>query len=844
MSRLVLLVIFLATWLCVFSQQLHRMLPAKRATGIIKIDGVLDEAAWKDAPAALGYTEFRPTPFRQEDSADRTEVYMLYSDEGIYLGGYCHERTKDSISAELNGRDGFGNNDYMGFIFDTYVDKINAFEYFITPLGEQMDAKVSPNPNGNNEDFSWNAVWKSAAKIHDDGWSFEMFIPFSAIRFSKKSLQDWGLNITRRRKKTDQQVTWNPFDVNINGFLTQEGFWTGLENIHPPLRLQFSPYLSFYSNHYPYNLPGVKNWTSSVSGGMDVKYGISQAITLDMTLVPDFGQVQSDNTVLNLTPFEVKYNENRSFFTEGTELFTKGNFFYSRRVGGVPLHYYDVQNSLASNEHIVSNPVESKLINATKISGRLQSGLGIGFFNAVTEPEYAVIEDDSNHRRKIETNPLTNYNIMVLNQSLKHNSSITLINTSVLRKGTDYNANVAAALFDFNDRTNTWNFGGKVATSSLAGYLPGGKNSNGYSHTIYFGKTSGRFNFNLEEDLTNDKFNSNDLGYLTNNNFLNHLAYIGYRWVKPTKWYNNIYLNFNATYTQLEKPLTYQNANINVNANGQLKNLWQTGTLIAYEPTNNNFYEARVPGRVFRGWADWFVDEWVQTNMNKKYSVYGEVLYVARSFFKSRRYLFNLKQTYRFGPKFSVTQITDLEPQTNNVGYAALDGSDIIFGKRNIQTVENDLNLKYSFNDRMIFTTLVRHYWSKVSYIKYFTLQSDGRLNNNTTYTGSADQNYNTFTVDAVFTWQFSLGSFINVVWKNNITTLNEAVNHGYFNNLNTTINSPQNNNFSIKFIYFLDYLDIKKWKKNKLGTPAIADVHEKFLMDTAKKGFPVFAHQ
>ncbi|HKB45844.1 MAG TPA: carbohydrate binding family 9 domain-containing protein, partial [Chitinophagaceae bacterium] len=210
-----------------------RKLPAKRTTSAIKIDGLLNDAAWKDAPAALGYTEFRPTPFRKEDSATRTEVYMLYNDEGIYFGGYCYERTKDSISSELTGRDGFGNNDYIGFIFDTYDDKINAFEYFTTPLGEQMDAKMSPNPNGNSEDFSWNAVWKSASVIHNDGWSFEMFIPFSAIRFSKKAIQDWGMNITRRRQKTQQQVTWNPIDVNINGFLTQEGFWTGLENIKP-----------------------------------------------------------------------------------------------------------------------------------------------------------------------------------------------------------------------------------------------------------------------------------------------------------------------------------------------------------------------------------------------------------------------------------------------------------------------------------------------------------------------------------------------------------------------------------------------------------------------------------
>jgi len=152
---------------------------------------------------------------------------------------------------------------------------------------------------------------------------------------------------------------------------------------------------------------------------MDVKYGINQSLTLDMTLIPDFGQVQSDNQVLNLTPFEVKFNENRAFFTEGTELFNKGNLFYSNRIGGRPLQYWDLYGMATdSSWTIVKNPSETKLINATKISGRLQNGLGIGFFNVITEPQHAVVEDLNKVQHKVETSPLTNYNILVLNQSL------------------------------------------------------------------------------------------------------------------------------------------------------------------------------------------------------------------------------------------------------------------------------------------------------------------------------------------------------------------------------------------------------------------------------------------
>ncbi len=474
-----------------------RKLQAIRNQGKIKIDGLLNDSSWKSAAIMDSLVEFRPKIGAREEYGVRTVSYLMYDDEGIYFGGYAYERSKDSISSELKGRDGFGMNDYVGIIFDTYNDNLNGFEYFVTPLNEQWDAKMSPGSDDNGgEDFSWNGVWSSGAVIHNDGWSFEMFIPYSAIRFGKKEIQEWGLNITRRRRKTEQQYTWNPINPNVNGFLTQEGTWTGITNIKPPLRLQFSPYFSVYANHYPVNQPGQKNVTSQVNGGMDIKYGISQAFTLDMTLIPDFGQVQSDNQVLNLTPFEVQYNEYRSFFTEGTELFSKGNLFYSRRIGGTPIHQYDVYDNLGANETVVKNPNESKLLNATKISGRTQDGLGIGYLNAITRPQYAVIEDgNSKQQREYMTDPLTNYNILVLDQTMKNNSSISLVNTNVLRSGPDYDANVTAGLFNLNDKKNTWNLGGKVAVSQLFNYEADGKNQNGIQSPREFWKNQRKIQF-------------------------------------------------------------------------------------------------------------------------------------------------------------------------------------------------------------------------------------------------------------------------------------------------------------------------------------------------------------
>ena len=791
-----------------------RTMPAKRFTGTIVIDGELNDSAWKTAPLATNFVEFRPTPGRKESNTNRTEMYLLYSNEGIYLAGYCHEASKDSISTELAGRDGFGNNDFVGVIFDTYRDKLNGFEYFMTPLGEQMDAKFSPNPNGNNEDFSWNAVWKCASKIKNDGWTFEIFLPLSAIRFSTKNVQDWGMTLIRQRKKSSEMFSWNPVDPNVNGILTQEAIWTGLENIKPPLRLQFSPYFSTYVNHYPYNDPSVSNTKTSVNGGMDVKYGINQSFTLDMTLIPDFGQVQSDNQVLNLTPFEVKYNENRSFFTEGTELFTKGNLFYSRRVGGMPMHHDDVYNQLNPNERIVDNPTESKLLNAFKISGRTQGGLGLGFFNAITDAMYATVDDDHGHSRKIQTAPLVNYNIMVLDQSLKYNSSVSLINTNTMRSGPDYDANVSAVLFDFNNKKNTYEWQGKIANSSQFGI--NGQNVNGYSHKFTFGKTSGRFTFQIGQELTNDKYDINDLGILFTNNYLDHYMYLGYKWTKPTKWFNSLYYNFNANFSRRNQPGDFQNANINMNLNGQLKNLGYAFMSIWYEPTGNDFYEPRTAGRVFHSTEAKGIEMGYVGDQAKKYTYSIDLLHGIRTLEDGRRYDVRLSQKYQFNNKLSIGNDLFYQYIHNSVGFADNDGSDIIFGRRNLTTVENGVNIKYNFNKKIGITTRIRHYWSKVDYLEYFTLLQNGDLGKNKTYTGNADNSFNSFNVDAVFSWEFAPGSFMNIVWKNAIYASGTDVTDGYFNNLNHTLQSPQNNNLSFKVLYFIDYLKLKSRLQRK----------------------------
>jgi len=411
--------------------------------------------------------------------------------------------------------------------------------------------------------------------------------------------------------------------------------------------------------------------------------------------------------------------------------------------------------------------------------------------------------------------PLTNYNVLVLDQTLKNNSSISIANTNAWRSGADYDANVTAGLFSFNDKKNMWNLNGKVATSNLFGYKTKGKSESGYSHSLGFGKTSGRFNFQLGEELVDQKFNSNDLGYFTFGNTLDHYSWFGYRWTKPSKWYNNLRLNVNAQYSRQLNPSMYRNANFNVNMNGQMKNLWFVGALAGFEPRYNDFFEARQPGYIFRGWSDWFVDAWVETNSAKKYKLYTEMTFVDRILFNSKRYNFWLGNRYRFSDKFSIDHNLNIQPQKRNFGWAARFNNEPLFGTRDIKNVVNTVNIKYSFDAKMNINVRVRHYWIEVDYRSdgFYALKQDKSLVK-TDYSGNVDQNYNAFNIDAVYTWQFAPGSFINVVWKNSAEQFNQVVARGYFKNFDSTMKTEEINNLSFKIIYFLDYLQLKGHKK------------------------------
>lgn len=807
-----LIFIYLLSAFCLsntFAQTpIKKKLQAQRTVTSPKIDGILDEEVWKDAPLATDFIETEPVPGRSETKATRTEVKFLYDDYAIYIAARMYDNP-DSVVHELVTRDNIGNADFIGVVFDTFSDGVNGYGFYVTAAGVQFDAKYSKSAG---EDENWNSVYESEVKIDDKGWTAEFKIPYSALRFSSKDLQNWGMNIIRSRTGSNRKASWNYIDPKIDGLVNQSGELVGLKSIKAPLRLSFSPFISTLITHYPYNSPDVKNTRATINGGMDVKYGINQSFTLDMTLIPDFGQVQSDNRVLNLTPFEVKFDENRQFFTEGTELFNKGDLFYSKRIGSIP-SYFD-RSELKNGDKILKDPQEGKVLNATKISGRTASGLGIGFFNAITNKMYTEVEDATGNKSRFESQPLTNYNIFVLDQSLKNNSSVSVINTNVLRQGSAYDANVSAALFNFNDKNNKFFIDGAGKMSYVTSE-PIKTDRIGYSYDLNIGKKSGNFTFGYKQEFSDTVYDQSDLGFYTNNNFLDQQLDLNYNNYTPSKWYNNYSFYTEISYSQRYKPSDYQSFGIFYGANIQFKNFWSARLNGNYLAEANDFYEARN-GQVYKVPESYRLALRINPNRAKAYNFGGNISREKKALFDGVSYNFYFFQNLRVSDKLAFGLDLGFNPSYNFVNWVGFNGAQSIFSRYDRNTVENSVDAKYNFNNKMGINLRVRHYWSDRRNKAFFALNNTGRLDN---YIGpelqNTNRNYNVFNIDLVYAWVFAPGSELSVTYKNAAERNDRFLTKTYGRNFDNVFTGPQNNSLSFKVLYYIDYLNLVK-KKTK----------------------------
>jgi hypothetical protein len=386
---------------------------ASRLSGSIRVDGVPDEAAWQAAQPLTGFRQLDPT--EGAPASERTEIRVLYDEEALYIGAWMYDRSP--VSARLGRRDGgMSASDWLTVIIDSNHDHRSAFGFELNPAGTRRDQTRSPS----GEDDSWDPVWQSATSVTDSGWFAEMRIPFSQLRFSRDVTQTWGLQVERQIARNQEFAVWSFTPRDQPAGIPRYGHLTGLSELATGKRLEIMPYVVARAEYVDQaGNPFRSDREHSADAGLDLKYRVASNLTLDATINPDFGQVEVDPAVINLSAFETFFSEKRPFFIEGSELFRFGqdgtnSVFYSRRIGRQPTLRPQAQQS--------DLPDATRILGAAKLTGRSAGGWAIGMLNATTRREEArFIRNDQHGRMVVE--PLTNFFVGRLRREARQGQS-------------------------------------------------------------------------------------------------------------------------------------------------------------------------------------------------------------------------------------------------------------------------------------------------------------------------------------------------------------------------------------------------------------------------------------
>ncbi len=381
-----------------------KLLPIENA---ITIDGVLNEEGWNTVSWDGDFTVFDPN--NGETPSQRTLFKITYDAKFLYVGVRCYDSIPDKIERRLARRDNFSG-DWIEINIDSYNDKRTGFSFNVSAAGVKGDEFISQN--GNNWDSSWNPIWYTATNIDDEGWTAEMKIPFSQLKFGKEAEQSWGLQLNRRFFRAEERSLWQPILRDAPGWVSEFGILKGLINIQPQKQLEIQPFVVNQLDTYPAEVgnPFRDGNDFILNGGLDAKIGITNDLTLDLTVNPDFGQVDADPGAIALDGFQIFFEERRPFFIENKNIFDfefangNNNVFYSRRIGRNP------QGAVNSPDAaFVDIPTNSTILGAAKFSGKTKNGWSLGLLESVTGNMYAEIENSNGERSKELVEPLTNY---------------------------------------------------------------------------------------------------------------------------------------------------------------------------------------------------------------------------------------------------------------------------------------------------------------------------------------------------------------------------------------------------------------------------------------------------
>jgi len=599
-----------------------RIYNTKRVLKAPVLDGILTDQIWNSVEWAGDFKEFMPD--EGKEPTQKTKFKIIYDEKNLYVAIRCYDTEPDKIVNRLSRRDG-NDGDWVEINLDSYHDLRTGFAFTVTAAGVKGEEAISDN--GNNWDRSWNPIWYVKTTIDEEGWTAEMKIPFTQVRFSDAPEQVWGLQMHRNNFRENERSLWQRIPTDVPGWVSNLGELHGLKNIKPQKQIEIQPYAVGQTETFKKEIgnPFATGKSSSTNFGIDGKIGVTNNLTLDFTVNPDFGQVEADPSAIALDGFQIFQQEQRPFFVENKNIFdyqvtkaeaggpfTRDNVFYSRRIGRSP-QGGTTANTINSGEY-VDRPGNTTILGAAKFSGKTKSGLSIGILEAVTQEEFAEI-DHNGTRRKEVVEPLTNFFLTRLQQ--EYNNSNTLIGgifTATNRNLTDTNINdihnaAYAGGVDFRHQWNNrvWYVEGNVVVSKVLGSAesiyntqtslahnfqridashvsvdPTKTSLTGTGGNIKIGKSGGgTFVFDTGVTWRSPELELNDMGFQRNADDITHYNWMAYRSLKPFSIFRRLQVNYNHYVSwNFEGENTY--LGINTNSHATFNNNWRTGFNVHY----------------------------------------------------------------------------------------------------------------------------------------------------------------------------------------------------------------------------------------------------------------------
>jgi hypothetical protein len=829
----------------------HAPIHAMRLDGSINVDGQLNEPAWSQGEPITGF--FQQDPDQGAPCSQRTEARVVYDNDAIYVGVWAYDAHPDSIVARLTRRDVSVPSDRVCVYLDPYHDKRSGYYFIINAAGAKFDGTLS---NDGAEDNSWDGVWD--ARLHRDaqGYTVEFRIPYSQLRFRGGESMVWGFNIRRVivRRTEMSYLAYQP--RNESGFVSRWPDLVGLDAVRASRAVELLPYVTgkgAYEHHDPID-PLHDGHDANSEVGLDVRTNLGSGLTLNGTANPDFGQVEVDPAVVNLSDVETFFQEKRPFFVEGSSNFRFGNegasdywnfnwpeptFFYSRRVGRTP------QGGWPSNADYGDVPVGTTIAGAAKITGKIRPSVNFGTLHAVTTREMGTFYGAPGHFTS-EVEPPTYYGVLrTLKEFPERRHGLGLMGTVVARQFDDQRLepllNETSLMggmdgWAFLDKNKAWVVSGYGAFTNVMGtaaritslqrsavhyYQRPDNNSvevdstatslSGGVARLWLNKEKGRLISNTAVGMITPGFDQNDIGFESFADIINAHSVIGYKWSEPGKVrrYFDVKL---AGFTTFDNDGHRSTTGLWNGGYEQFMNNWQMNWWASVNPTSQSFRSTRGGPRMELPTAA-EIGFWVGTDPNKKW--YYEVSLDRYSRESAGTITWNAypfvewkpasNVVMSFGPSFDHAQVdAQYVTQYDDPAMSATFGRAYVFSNLRQETVSANFRLNWAMTPTISLQTYIQPYITSGDYRDFKALAAPG------TYTFvpvaepfNPDFNYRSLRGNAVFRWEYTSGSTFYLVWTQ---AREDFVTDGSFNfhdDMKALGAAPKDNIFLAKVSYY-----------------------------------------